>query len=182
MAMWLDPKQEIERELFSNETLLWTGTPPRGLVLRQSDAILIPFSILWCGFAIFWEVGVLTTPSSPLIMKLMGIPFVLVGLFIVGGRFWWDAKRRATTSYGVTNERAIIVWVFPRRSVKSLRITSLAEVNITERPDGSGTLTFGPTDTIWGWAPRKGENASPEFERIPNVRSVLEIIRAQQVK
>ncbi len=62
---------------------------------------MIPFSLLWCGFAIFWEVSVLST-DGPLIFKLWGIPFVIVGLYMAVGRFFIDAKQRAKMYYGVT--------------------------------------------------------------------------------
>src|SRR6266850_4236812 len=72
-----NPASEIERELSSGERLLWSGQPQRGIRLRPSDTFVIPFSLLWCGFAIFWEAGVITT-RAPFFFKLWGTPFVLV--------------------------------------------------------------------------------------------------------
>jgi hypothetical protein len=53
--MFKDPASEIQPELSPGERLLWSGQPRGGIHLRAADAYVIPFSILWCGFAIFWE-------------------------------------------------------------------------------------------------------------------------------
>ena len=58
-----DPEQVISRELETGERLLWAGSPRHGIVIRGSDAFLIPFSLMWGGFAVFWEISVLHTKA-----------------------------------------------------------------------------------------------------------------------
>src|SRR6185295_3995125 len=72
------PEGVIRRELGGAEQLLWSGRPSQGLVLRAMDVVLIPFSIMWGGFAIFWETIALIS-GAPLFFALWGVPFVLVG-------------------------------------------------------------------------------------------------------
>ncbi|MGD0898102.1 MAG: hypothetical protein ABR915_09730 [Thermoguttaceae bacterium] len=103
-----DADSMIRSELRPEERLLWTGRPPQGIRLRATDAFLIPFSILWGGFAFFWEAMVIAS-GAPLFFVAWGIPFVVVGLYLVLGRFWVDARQRAHTFYGLTDSRIIVV-------------------------------------------------------------------------
>ena len=54
------PALVISKELASEERLLWSGRPQQGVVFRRTDLFLIPFSLLWCEFVVFWEATVLT--------------------------------------------------------------------------------------------------------------------------
>ena len=47
--------REIERRLESGERLIWSGAPREGLALRRGDLFMVPFSLVWGAFAIFWE-------------------------------------------------------------------------------------------------------------------------------
>ena len=143
-------------------------------MLRAQDAFLIPFSLLWCGFAIFWEAGVVSG-GAPWVFKLWGIPFVLVGLYVVAGRFVVEVKQRARTVYGITSSRVIIISGLLRESVQSIQLHGLHDVSLTERPDRSGTIRLGPAPIASFLTPTwPGSNQSgpPSLEGIPEARVV----------
>lgn len=173
---------EIENELRANlatdEKLIWTGRPKTGFVLRSSDAFLIPFSLFWAGFAVFWETSVVYG-EAPFFFMLWGIPFLLVGLYITIGRFWVDAKKRANTIYGITSDRIIIKSGIFSRDIKSLNIRSLSDISLSEKKDGSGSITIGPTDMRYmmmqgmEWP---GAKQPPRLELIQDVKKVYDVI------
>ena len=43
-----------------NEYILWEGAPEKGLTFTSRDLVMIPFSIFWLAFALFWEFSVIT--------------------------------------------------------------------------------------------------------------------------
>ena len=182
--MWNESLSVIKQELGPQEQLLWSGKPRQGLALRLSDALMIPFSLVWGGFAIFWEVMVINS-DGPLFMKLWGIPFVLVGVYIIVGRFFVDAWQRSKTTYGVTSQRIVIISDSFGRKVKSLNLRTLSDITLDEKSDRSGTITFGGTDkSSWwntgGWGGRRGLPAPPRFEMIEDAKKVYDIIREAQ--
>ena len=180
--MWNEKKQLLQSQLAPNEHLLWFGQPRSGVVFRASDVFVIPFSLLWGGFAIFWEAGVLAS-GAPLFFMLWGVPFVFVGLYMIFGRFIIDAKQRSKTYYGVTSERIIIVSVLFGKKIKSLDLLTLSEISLDEKSDGSGTITFGPAPVGYQWFggtrfPGRGQQSVPAFEMIQNAKSVYDTVRS----
>jgi hypothetical protein len=173
-------EQLLTRELGGGEKLLWSGRPRQGLMLRPSDGLFIPFSLMWGGFAVFWEASAIKT-GAPFFFMLWGIPFVAVGLYITVGRFFVDARIRERTAYGVTNERIVIVSGLFKSTTKSLSLRTLSDISLNERGDGSGTITFGPSGNsslfVTG---RGGRQLTPAFEGIANARSVHQAIRDAQ--
>jgi hypothetical protein len=159
----------IQGALLPNELVLWSGTPRQGIRLRKEDAFIIPFSMVWAGGALFWEVMVLRD-GAPLPFKLWGIPFVLVGLYITIGRFFADARKRTATVYAITDQRVLIITHFFGREVVSVLRSKLPKINVCEHRDGSGTITFGPEVT------GRRQPASPAFEFITDHKMVLSLL------
>jgi Bacterial PH domain len=177
------PEFVIASHLSPKERLLWSGRPRQGLMLRASDSLAIPFSLLWCSFAIFWEYGVANS-NAPIFMQLWGIPFVLVGLYFVFGRFLLEARQRSKTIYGLTDQRVIIVSGLFKRQVKSLNLRTLTDVSLSEGANGVGTISFGTPGPWWASAglqlPGYSGQSVPSFEAIENSRDVYERVRSAQ--
>jgi hypothetical protein len=175
---------ELQEHLDTNEKLIWTGQPKKGIVFRTADIFLIPFSLLWCGFAIFW---VIMASQGSIFFAMFGIPFVIIGLIFVFGRFIIDAKQRENTYYGLTDDRIIIKSGFYKKTIKSLNVRTLSDIEYDEKSDGSGTINIGPKNPmmIWGngmnWWP--GIKATPSLDLIKDVRNVYnKIIEIQKSK
>lgn len=134
--------ERIESYLASDERLIWQGEPQKGVILKPSDAYMIPFSLMWCGFAIFWEWSVVKD-GAPFFFRLWGVPFVAVGLYFVFGRFVYDAFLREKTQYAVTNQRVLIVSGLFRPEIKSLDLRNLGEMSLNLSSNDRGTIAFG---------------------------------------
>jgi len=174
----------LAREITGDERLLWSGEPKQGLMLRLSDALMIPFSLLWGGFAVFWEWSVLRG-HTPIFFALWGVPFVLMGLYIVAGRFFADAALRRKTVYAVTNQRVIIVSGLFKPSIKSLNLRSLYDISLQERSDGTGTVILGPSGPLGAfagtsWPASRRQLSPPALEGIRDARLVYNKIREAQ--
>jgi len=168
--------EPIRRELMPLEQVAWCGRPAQGLALRPSDAVQIPFAIFWCGFIAFWEHGVMQ--GGGLFMPLWGVPFIVIGIHLLVGRFFLDAWLRAHSWYAVTDRRVLIVSELFSRKVQSVELKALGEINLTERRSGRGSIVFGKEsayDGEGGWPGSK--NAAPRFDLVDDVRGVQRVVR-----
>lgn len=176
-----DASQKIQAQLSSGESLLWSGRPRQGVMFRGSDVFVIPFSLLWGGFAIYWEYTAYTS-GAPAFFLLFGGVFVVVGIYFIFGRFIADSLTRRSTYYGVSNDRVLIVSEFPTSKTKSLGLTTLTDVTFTTKSDQSGSISFGaqhPTAEMFGGMNWPGMSAyqGPRFDMIENVKSVYDILQ-----
>jgi hypothetical protein len=183
----MDTAAPFRPYLLGNEHILWSGQPKQGLMLTGRDALLIPFSLMWGGFAIFWNAMVWMIPSmgdgqaNPgWFFKLWGLPFLVVGLYMIAGRFFHDARIRKTLFYAVTDQR---VMMLRGTKITSLDIDRLPRLELSEFRDGTGTVAFEASGNIFSygwngfgtWLPSLGGTA--EFLRIDAPREIYEMIR-----
>ena len=169
---------DLRDRLVRDEKIIWSGRPAQGLLLTGRDGLLIPFSLMWGGFAIFWETSVLKLPQAPAVMKVWGVPFVLVGAYLVAGRFLLDYWIRRGTQYFVTNKRILISRPWPFSKFTAMSLDQLPEVSLTESANGRGTITFGQPLPLWGrnqgfsaWTPSLAP--VPQFIAIENAGRVF---------
>jgi hypothetical protein len=174
--------------LLPGERTLWTGQPKQGIVLSGGDVFLIPFSLLWGGFAIFWNFSVWTFPQTgehiDWFFRLWGLPFLVAGLYLIAGRFIHDAAIRRHQFYAVTDLRILIRGGLSSTKLKSPDIKLLPKLELSEHRDGTGTIELDGDSSFFGsgrngfgyWTPALS-NAT-RFFRIDNPRKVYEIIRS----
>lgn len=165
-----------EPYLDEDETILWTGRPQPGLSFRPSDIALSLFGLFFFGFAIFWTVMAASMGAETgifgYVFPLFGTPFILVGGYLLFGRFFWDAYARGKTRYALTDRRAIVATSALRRSMKSYPISGASEIE----------LQSGPPDTVnfasrFVRTKRGGHNVPVGFERIEDGAKVYKLLR-----
>lgn len=165
--------------LLSGERILWSGRPGTGLVFTPRDVFLIPFSLIWCGFAIFWTTGA-TRAGAPAFFDLWGAMFVCIGLYFVAGRFAMDAWIRGGTAYAVTDRRVLIVRGRPFGNFTALNLGQLPDAQLSESGGGRGTIRFGASASGFGrgfagWTPSL--DPTPQFLAIEDARRVFDLVQ-----
>lgn len=171
----------FDYELVEGEHMLWMGQPDPHKLLTGADFIYIPFTLLWFAFAIN---GWLINGLFPFL--LTGLPFLLVGGYLLVGRFvykWW---RKRNTYYAVTNKRLLIQHTGFRQTLQSFSVTNLPELSKSVGRDGTGSITFGkpPAPGTWRLGSMKMSSTGmpftnydvPGFYDITNVNDVYAVI------
>ena len=169
----------IDAALAPGEQLLWSGRPRSGLSFESTDLLTVPFSLMWGGFAIFWEYMAIHG-GAPFFFALWGVPFVGVGLYMIFGRFFYDALSRANTWYGLTDKRVIIITNLFGNSQKTVPLAQTGAINLSVNGDRSGTITFGTPLPLYSPFMRTYRAGPPAFRMIENVKDVYDKILAAQ--
>jgi hypothetical protein len=97
----------IQPYLRPGEELLWCGRPDPAVIFSAADAIAIPFSVVWLSIAVAIAAGS-GAAGAPPAFRAVGFLFVLIGAYLLVGRFVtrWVRKRR--TIYGITGDRVLV--------------------------------------------------------------------------
>ena len=163
----------LRQYIAPDEYILWRGKPGEGNLFTPSDVFLIPFSLMWCGFAVFWEMTVISN-NTPFFFKLFGIPFVALGLYIVFGRFIHRRWLLRNTEYVITDH---CIYIKSGRNVRMLFANSLPPMDVVLNKDGTATVRF--TDTSYHRAGRgvpmgsfSRPNGTYALENLSDLRAV----------
>jgi hypothetical protein len=134
----------LRARLEAGEQIIWDGRPLRLAYTFRGSPFVFVFSLVWLGFALFWEGSVLSFDDAPLFFALWGAMFVAIGLYVAVGRFWVAAREADRTWYLVTDQRVLIrTGAFSPRTIE-LSLGSLPMPQLDEGARGVGTITFGP--------------------------------------
>lgn len=181
---------KMQPEMLSGENLHWAGMPDPNVIFHSDDWATVPFTLVWTGFFVFWEgnalgyLGNSARHEGPSwFMVLWGVPFLLMGQYIVWGRFFHDAWLKRRTYYGVTSRRVLIVQEGRKRKTKWMFLEAIPMI---EREGTTmGTLWFGEKRPIIvgrrsGWKSRGMSRFTlddvPVFADIDDVDGVQRIV------
>lgn len=162
------------------EKLIWEGAPLPGMRFKPSDIFISLFGTFFFAFALFWTGMAMAVPSNmggfDLLFPFFGLPFMVVGAYMMFGRFFWEAYVRGKTRYALTSKRAIVAQSAWRRTLKSYPID--ADTRIEFQPGDAATLYFAQ-ETKRG---RKGATYTVKhgFEYIRNGDEVYRMMRQIQ--
>lgn len=131
----------------AGEHLVWQGQPNKGLRFRVETLMQSLFGVFFLAFAIFW-MAMASGMSSGMprefgpvsLFPLFGIPFVLVGFYMVIGNYFWKAYLRGRTRYALSNKRAFIATRGLRKDLKSWPID--AQTELVYEPGDESTIFF----------------------------------------
>jgi hypothetical protein len=152
MAVPFDPEQVIARELMPGERLLWSGQPRRAVRFQGATVFHICFSLLVAGVAMYRLTQAIGS-GAPALLIGWRIVFLAIALGFVASWFVAHAWRRGRTAYGLTDQRAIIIEPKIRggHEMKCMPLRTLGNADLSENPDGSGTITLGDRVPPAGW-------------------------------
>lgn len=183
------------------EQILWQGHPDSALDFSGFWGPQTMFALFFTGFSLFWMIMAFAITSGmkggvgnviSTVFPLFGVPFLMVGLYMLAGRFWADARRRRASHYTLTNRAAYIgVQRGTKRSLDRYAID--ADTRLTLEDGALGAVWFASqTHRMPRHAPRMrrsrtrigGATQTTQaigFERIPDARAVFALIRKVQV-
>ena len=179
--------QELRDNLNEGEELLWIGRPQQGIMFRYEDILAVPFSIVWAlGPAISVTIVLTMTDAAAtsdiglvLTMCVICVAFLVMGSYLLFGRFIADKRRRANTIYAVTNCRALILSGVIKRWQRSVKLEKLSRIFTIPYWGNRKTIKLGPAPfpAISGLHIAFLERFRwPEFEKLEDGDSVLSII------
>jgi hypothetical protein len=180
------PVEVFSSELQPGETIEWSGQPNLSVIFHREDWIAIPFGFMWGGFAIFWLLAASgmwdiwqNKPNHPfqLFGIIWGTPFVVVGQYMIWGRFVHRRWKKKRTYYALTNRRALIVeYGFRNRTSSSAFFDTVPTVDKRVRQDGIGSISFGgPVTDEWQWGKNKPPRP-PTFDDVENADALYQTV------
>jgi hypothetical protein len=172
--------------LSSDERIIWQGKPAQGFRLSPQDVFAVPFAIFWLLMVLTIFGSILTggaTHVDPMAFIILPV-FILVGIYLLIGRFIVDRLARRRTNYYLTNQRALIETGLFRSALISVSLLTLPEVRFRSGRRERGTIQFGSSSARFGMIPSSWPGARqfqpPTFEDIDDGQRVFQLAIAAQ--
>lgn len=179
-----DLRAELQPYLHPDETLLWTGQPYSTRKFHANPLTVI-FMVFWFGFAVFWTV---TASTAGGFFGLFGIPFLLIGGYMLWMLLVGQKKQLRATVYAVTDRRALILYTDRRGTgCTEFLFNRLSNITMDEVDGTTGTIRFLPDQPYYAGydSPRYRRSSSAGYDLrtaflgIDRVQEVYRLISEQ---
>lgn len=179
-----DLRAALTPYLHPDETLLWTGQPYTTRQFRPNPLVVV-FMIFWFGFAVFWTI---MAAAAGGFFAVFGIPFLLIGGYMLYHLFVGQKKQLASAVYAVTDRRAIILCADRRGTgCTEFLFSRLSNITMDEVDGTTGTIRFLPDPPYYSGydSPRYRRGRSPDYDlrtaflAIDRVQEVYRLISEQ---
>jgi len=145
----------FNEHLSSDEKIIWAGKPEANMIFSQEDIFMIPLSLI-VGFPVFLlGTSIITTlpddisPIRKYFIIIFTVLAMLVGFYIIIGRFIYKVLKRKRTFYVVTDKRILWISGLFTPHFQDLYIDQISDINKQVSPVGIGTLKFSRTGTVY---------------------------------
>lgn len=173
-----DDASPFDPYLVDDETLLWWGQPNPKMLFSAFDLYVIPFTLIWCYVSFPAVSGLFDNRPS---FSPIGLLFLVVGQYMLWGRFLHKYLRRKQSYYAITNRRALIMTRLMGNSLKTFLLSQIAGFDLQGHsilfeadPNERNRIVFpAPTmkmDQFMG-------EPKPGFYALPDPESVFEILQ-----
>ncbi len=174
--------------LTPGEDILWQGQPHSTIDWSGLVNPMTLMGVFFTGFSLFWiamAASMTAGSGAPFpfsVFPLFGLPFLGIGLWMLGGRLVLDAWLRGHTWYTLTSQTAFIARnAFGKKTLDSW---PLADMDRIVWEDGNpGSVIF---HMKGGTGPRLGRNGTPirflGFHQIDESQRIYGLMRAARRK
>lgn len=180
--------------LEEGEHILWQGQPVPGIDWSQLFGPQTIVGAVFTGFSMFWMAAsamMISTGDTPFpfnLFPLFGLPFLLIGLFMLFGHVLLDAYVRRGTWYSVSTRQFFIARnIYGRKRLEAVRIANVSEVKLLDETPGSVIVEVErPLGFHTSQRPGRGvggmatERQTYRLARIAEARQVWQMLRDQQ--
>lgn len=141
-----DLQLEIKPYLDGRESLLWCDKPVKKIIFTLNDVFTTLFGIFWLAFSLFWVFSAYmatsetTGPSK--IFPLFGIPFVLVGVYLLFFRHIVSYFKRKNIIYALTEKRVLVVHFGRSKYVQEYKYEHISNISLKTNENDVGSIYF----------------------------------------
>jgi len=133
------PDSIFRKYLRGGEEIIWSGQPVSGKLPTKQIVPVAVFGLFFMGFSIFWMI---MASRAAGVMAVFGVPFLLIGAYIVFGRLMKTTKFQDNTFYALTSERLMICSTENGETLNEMSLNKIPFIQINKNPDNTGTLIF----------------------------------------